>query len=332
MQDFIEEIYSRFENKSPFATIIRIVLQRILLAQKMDELFNTTARKQYERNLLFSTLMTLMFEVVMRTSPSIHHAYRQHQDSIPVSFQSVYNKLNQLEPNISRELVRFSVRQLLSIRQELTRGKAGLLPGFKLRIIDGNHFSGTEHRLVGTRDIQASPLPGAALVILDPDNEMILDVIPCEDAHAQERSFFDQIVPLVGEGELWIADRNFATLGLLFNIADRQAFFLMRQHGSIKTWSEVGEEKYVGKTTTGWVYEQQIEVTNPQTNAKMTIRRIRIQLFEPSRDGETEIVLLTNLAEIKVSAPTCCELYRKRWSIAAAFWELTECFCCEVKT
>jgi hypothetical protein len=94
-------------------------------------------------------------------------------------------------------------------------------------------------------------LPGAALAILDPDNEMILDVSPCEDAHAQERSFFDQIVPLVGKGELWIADRNFTTLGLWFNIADRQAFVLMRQHSLLKTWSEVSEEKHVGKKSNG---------------------------------------------------------------------------------
>jgi hypothetical protein len=73
--------------------MIRVVLQRLLPAWKSDELFNKTAQKQDERSLLFSTLVTLMFEVVMRTSPSIHHSYRQHQDSISVSFQSVYNKL-----------------------------------------------------------------------------------------------------------------------------------------------------------------------------------------------------------------------------------------------
>jgi hypothetical protein len=93
-------IYSQYENHSPFAVLIRVVLQVILPAQKMDELFNKTADKQYERNLLFSTLMVLMLEVVMRTSPSIHHSYRQHQDSIPVSFQSIYNKLNQLAEHL----------------------------------------------------------------------------------------------------------------------------------------------------------------------------------------------------------------------------------------
>jgi hypothetical protein len=132
MTELLETIYSRYENHSPFAVIIRVVLQVVLPAHKMDDLFNNTAHHQYERPLLFSTLMVLMLEVVMRTSPSIHHSYRQHQDSISVSFQSVYNKLNQLEPNISSELVRFSAQQLLPIRQELLPEHEGILPGFKV--------------------------------------------------------------------------------------------------------------------------------------------------------------------------------------------------------
>jgi hypothetical protein len=55
-------------------------------------------------------------------------------------------------------------------------------------------------------------------------------------------------------------------------------------------------------------------VTNPKTDAKMTIRRICIQLFKQSRDGETEIFLLTNLTKKKVAATTWCDLYRKRWA------------------
>ena len=61
-----------------------------------------------------------------------------------------------------------------------------LSPGRRVRIIDGNHFSGTEHRLEGTREHQASPLPGQALAILEPQYGMITNVIPCEDGHPQK--------------------------------------------------------------------------------------------------------------------------------------------------
>jgi len=325
-------IFDRFEQKSPFAVLIRSALQRFLPPEQLDRFFNDTAEKQYERTLLFSTLMTLMFEVVLKASPSVHYSYQRHQDDIGVSIKSVYNKLNGVEPNTSAELVRYSVRQLRPL-QRIMRGEAPQpLPGHRVRIIDGNRFSGTEHRLKETRDHQAAPLPGFALAILDPRYRMIVDIIPCEDGHASERSLFPQLKPLVAKNDLWIADRNFPTLELMFDIASADAFFLMRQHGSLKTWTEKSEERYVGKTETGYVHEQRIEVEHPKTGELLVLRRIRLVLFEPTRDGEEEIVLLTNLTKKSASAIVCCNLYRDRWGIEGAFLEMTECLACEIDT
>jgi len=74
------DIFSRFEQKSPFAVLLRTIFQRLLPAEQLDKLFSDTAEKQYERTLLFSTLMTLMFEVVLRCSPSINHSYCTFQE------------------------------------------------------------------------------------------------------------------------------------------------------------------------------------------------------------------------------------------------------------
>jgi len=35
-----------------------------------------------------------------------------------------------------------------------------LLPGYNIRILDGNHFAATEHRLLETRRETAAPLAG----------------------------------------------------------------------------------------------------------------------------------------------------------------------------
>jgi hypothetical protein len=327
-----DQILQRFEQKSPFAVLVRSILQRLLPPSQLDRLFDETAEKQYQRTLLFSSLMTLMLEVVLKASPSVHHSFQRHQDDIDVSLKSVYNKLNNLEPNIAVELVRHSVRQLRPLQRIMRAEAPQLLPGHRVRIIDGNHFSGTEHRLKGTRTHQASPLPGLVLAVLDPRYRMFVEMIPCEDGHAQERSLFCHIEPLVEKNDLWIADRNFATLELMFAIASRQAFFLMRQHGTLKTWTEESEEKYVGKTTTGYVYEQKIGVMHPKTGETLTLRRLRLALFEKTRDGETEIVLLTNLSKKSASAIVCCNLYRDRWGIERAFLEMTECLACEIDT
>ena len=55
-----------------------------------------------------------------------------------------------------------------------------------------------------------------------------------------------KISAIVEKNDLWIADRNFATLELMFDIASNGAFFLMRQHVRFKTWTEENDEKYVG--------------------------------------------------------------------------------------
>jgi len=59
----------------------------------------------------------------------------------------------------------------------------------------------------------------------------VIDVIPCEDGHAQERSLFNQILAQVQPQQVWIADRNFCTAGFLHTIAQLGAF---ERHSS--TW------------------------------------------------------------------------------------------------
>ena len=110
--------------------------------------------------------------------------------------------------------------------------RAAWLPGYPVKILDGNHLAGTEHRLKELRTIGAGALPGHALVVLDPQAMLVTDVFPCEDGHAQERSLLDQVLETIRPGEVWIADRNFCTTGFLFGIARRGGSFVIRQHGA----------------------------------------------------------------------------------------------------
>jgi Transposase DDE domain len=59
---------------------------------------------------------------------------------------------------------------------------------------------------------------------------------------------------------------------------------------------------------------------------------IIIRLFEPLRDGTTEIRLLTNVPATRAGARRLAELYRQRWQIETAFQELTQYLRCEVET
>ncbi len=61
-------------------------------------------------------------------------------------------------------------------------------------------------------------------------------------------------------------------------------------------------------------------------------RRIVVQLEQPTRDGETEIALLTNLPKTDAPSVLVAQLYRKRWRVETLFQVATENFHCEIKT
>ena len=160
---------------------------------------------------------------------------------------------------------------------------------------------------------------------------VIDDVFPCEDAHAQERSLLTQVVPCIRSRDLLIADRNFCTLSFLFGVMGRRAHFIIRQHGRMP-WTPVGKPKLIGHSETGVVYQQKIEMRGPATGAIKRLRRVTVKLKKSTRDGDAEIHILSNLPASRVSAVKIAELYRGRWTLEAAFNELTLHLRCELNT
>jgi IS4 transposase len=320
--------FTSFIQQRPIGVMARAIVERFFEPDRLDELFRRTAVKQYERHLLFSSVVELMQSVVLGAEPSVFAAYRKRQHILPVSDDSVYNKLNGMDLEVSAAVVRDSAQRAAEVIDELQARRAPWLPGYRTRIIDGNHLSATEHRLEPLRDTWAAPLPGKVLAVMDPELDLACDVFLTPDGHAQERSLLDDVLQTVREQDLWMADRNFCTHKFLFEIAAKLAFFLIRQHGQVKG-RLTGKRRFVGDSTTGKVYEQALELTHE--GQKRTVRRITIELLKPTRDGDMILHLLTNLPE-EVSALQCAELYRKRWTIETLFYEVTQTLQCEVKT
>jgi hypothetical protein len=207
-----------------------------------------------------------------------------------------------------------------------------LLAGYRVRVLDGNHLGGTEHRIGVLRRYRAAPLPGQALVLYDPQFDIVTHVIPCEDAYAQERSLLGDVLALTAARDLILADRNFCTIGFLFGIDRRDAFFVIRQHANLP-WEPKRNRRLVGKDAKGRsVYEQAVRLTNPETGETMHARRITIVLDKPTKDGETEIHILTNLRWKDAGALKVAELYADRWTIEGAFFQLTVDLRCEIDT
>jgi len=196
-----------------------------------------------------------------------------------------------------------------------------LLPGHRVRIVDGNHLAATERRLKVLRGSIAGPLPGHALVVLDPSLMLATHIIPCEDGHAQERSLSAKLIELVDANDVWIADRNFCTSTLLSGVAARDAFYVIRHHANMRLVS-AGTLKEIGRTDTGTVYEQRVTSMDP-SRKPMEMRRVVIRLDKPTRDDDTEMAILTNLPRSAADALVVANLYRKRWTLETMFQSLT---------
>jgi len=326
----LNPIFEKFVEKSPVSVIARGMMERLLNPDQLDQWFDETAQEQYTKDLLFSSVFDIMSQVVSGSRQTVHAAHQASKEEIGVSVVSVYNKLNGIEVNTSAELVRYAAGAVTPVIEGLKGTRRSPLPGYPVRLLDGNCIEASEHRIEELRLVAAGALPGKSLVVYDPVLGIPVDVFPCEDGHAQERSLLNQVLPTVKKGELWVADRNFCVVEFICGIDDKDAYIIFRQHGNLP-YTQLGKERAVGKTDTGKVFEQPIMVIDNSGNAHQ-FRRIRILLKEQTRDGDKEIFIISNLPKKAAGAKKIANIYRGRWTIETSFQELEKWFNSEINT
>jgi len=293
------------------------LIERVLSASRLSEIFEQTAEKQYTKDLLFSEVCTLLLRVVLKEKSSIHVSYRESEEAIGASLTAVYDKLNKVEPAVSAALVSRTYEDLRAIQQSMGYQSQALLPGYAVRLLDGNNLAPTQKRLKALRNTRSGALPGKSLVVLNPDEKLISHVIPCEDAYVQERVLLEQVMPLIQPDELWIADRNFCTTKWLNGVHQQQGKVLIRQHSQLSFASDTALEEateHVGED--GQRIREQLVMIEERK-----YRRIRVELPTPTRSGENTLLLITDLPA-EIQAPQLAALYRKRWLIETVFQRL----------
>ena len=326
----LSSVFENFVKKSPISVMARGMMERVLNPQQLDQWFVETADAQYTKDLLFSTVFDIMSQVVCSRYHSVHAAYQASKEEIGVSVTSLYNKLNGIEPGTSAALVRYAGGKVEPIIKKLGGNVRSPLPGLRIKLLDGNCIEKSQHRIKELRSTASGPLPGKSLVVYDPVLRLPIDVFPCEDGHAQERSLLKTVLETIVENDAWIADRNFCTIEFTCGIDYRNAFFIIREHGKYP-FQLIGKEKYIGKTDTGKAYEQRISVLD-DSDREHIFRRIRVNLKKKTRDGDTDIFIITNLSRSKASAKKIAELYRSRGTIETAFQHLAEHLNSEINT
>jgi hypothetical protein len=326
----LEKLVKPFVEQRPYTVMVRASLEVMLSPDRLDQLFRDQANQQYERDLLFSSLVEVIARVVTRIEPTVLASYRSLKDTLGVSDEAVYQKLRNMETGVSEAMVRDSFNVANAVLRKLGACDRSWIPGKRIKVLDGNYLQATERRIAELRTLWDAPLPGRALVVWDQRSRLLENVFLTEHGLASERSLLNDVLETVVANDVWIADRNFCTLGFLFGIDDRKARFVIRQHGSLKGIPQ-GSRRRAGKTAKGEpVWEQSLKIV--LRGRELTIRRISIELKQPTRDGDKEIHILTNLTSSEASASKIGELYSKRWTIEVVFLEMQTALCCEVNT
>jgi hypothetical protein len=192
----IDALFQRFIEKAPWPVMVRALLERTFHPERLDAWFDQTADAQYTREWLFSTLFEPMSQVVCGVRRSVHDAYPA-AEHLATSVGAVYRKLARSEPTPVTEWVRDSARESRAVMDALEYPRPPPIPGYGVKILDGNALAATEHRLKELRQLRAGALPGKAGVVYEPARNLRVDLVPCEDGHAQERSLLPALVETV---------------------------------------------------------------------------------------------------------------------------------------
>jgi len=189
-----DRVFQPFLAASSVSVMFRGTLENVLSAERLDRLFAAKAKRQYLHELTFSTCVELLGLVVTQIRPSLNAAYRARREQMGDSVQSLYQKLSVIEPAVSKALVQDTAADQGAIIHRMKVETRGPIPGFEVRIVDGNHLAGTDHRLKELRSIGDAARPGHTLAVLNTQRQLIERVVVCCDGHANQKPLFGRLL------------------------------------------------------------------------------------------------------------------------------------------
>lgn len=317
-----------FLDRAPCCVLARLAIMHLFDRDRLDRLFEDAADRQYQRELLFSDVLHLMLQVVFRTQQSINAAYRAAPE-LGVSHQAVYDKLRRLDDPVSEAIVADSAAQVRATINILDAALPEPVPGYRMRVVDGNLLSVTERRLKPLRSHWSRGLPGRVLAVYEPVADLVTHAFLERDGHACERSRWSDVLTLAQRGDLWVADSHFCTHATIAGLRAAGANFLIRQHGAM-IGELLGKRRKCGRTDTGMVYEQSLQMIGG--NAGVVVRRLTLELDQPTRGGDAAIHVLTDVPVTAATAVALVEAYRERWTIEGRFYEVAQTLNAEPRT
>ena len=321
------EIFDKFASKRPMATLGLMSVHAIFSNSVIDQVFEEASSRQYTKELAFSACVRLLGEVALLGTASVNAAYKKVDASIPVSISAVYQKLRCVEPSVCQALVAVTAKKSANLIKHLKATREEPIPGYRLRVIDGNYLARSERRIKELRDSNVAAIPGMSMAVYDYATDLITELRVDEDGHANERKLTPALLDIARKDDLLLADRLYCTYPVIDALTQTKSKFLIRHHANMPLQWTGREVKGCGRCKTGKVSYQQVTLKDGRMATAIIITRDK-----PTKDGKSQVILLTNLEVTKELAVQLANLYLKRWKIEEAFRQLTEYLSCEIQT
>jgi len=196
-------------------------------------------------------------------------------------------------------LVRGSAERLAPVAAAVDGGT--LLPGWRLRVLDGHHLPDSEKRLAPLGGHRGLALPGQTQVVYDPDSGLVTDIVANEDAHQSERALIAPLLASAQPGQLWIAAKSRSRANPA-DFADLRGTAIFARARSCRAGTRRGPASSCASGRSRW---QERRRHGGVSN---------FALDTPTEAGETAIRLWSNLPT-EVGAERIAELYRPRWRV-----------------
>lgn len=319
----------RFVEQCPLAVMTRATIGGMMDSETFDRIFEENRSRQYDGTIKFSVLAASMAEIALGTKRNRNQSYIKYKEQIGATKEAYYTKLNRTEPKISEAIVDFSAKKASQLISHLNFQPWEVIPGYNAYSLDGNHLQKTEKRVTETRFLCAAPLPGTVVARFNHQTALFDKAYLLEDGHAQEATVLGRVVKDIQEKDLIIADRHYCITHFFFSVARARGCFLIRQNSRLQG-ELIGKRKRIGTTDTGIVFEQTMKLCHK--GDELFIRRITIELYESTRDGDTVVHLLCNVPSADGDGCLIADAYLRRWEIENAFQVLTMTLTCEIKS
>jgi hypothetical protein len=253
----------------------------------------------------------------------------QEAGALQASTTAVFAKLRRIPVPVSEGLLREGTSRLRQLFPDWSCWKKPRsLQKFHIIIYDGKAIKRVAKRLKATRGLTGGLLGGRALVAIDWETGMALDMCGDEDGEANDVKHVGTLVPQIRERLegpiLHVSDRGFCDLEQPRHFLRAEGdHFLVRYHPKVKFHRDSSQKQRRSVNEDG----QTILETWGWLGSENDSRRLYVRRIELVRKGQDSVVLITSLLDAdKYPATDLLWIYRERWEIERLFQKVTEVF------